>query len=91
MAIGLAQRDVGPETNRSEKEKTYQDCQRFKRAFVERHGSTLCSDLLGCNIGTPEGLAQARREGLFQLRCTKLVRDAVEIVEGILKSAPAPR
>jgi C_GCAxxG_C_C family probable redox protein len=84
MAIGLAQRGIGPAENRSEKEKTYEASRRFMRAFEERNGSTLCLELLGCNIGTPEGLAEARQKGLFQSRCAKLVRDAVEIVEDML-------
>lgn len=84
MALGLAQRGIGPEENRSEKEKTYEAAQRFMRAFEERNGSTLCSELLGCDISTPEGLAEARQKGLFRSRCTKLVRDALEILEGML-------
>ena len=90
MAIGLAQRGISPEVNRSEKEKTYEVCRRFMRAFEERNGSTLCSELLGFNISTPEGLAEARREGLFQSRCPKLVRDAVELVQGMLPDAYGP-
>ncbi len=88
MAIGLAQQGISPETNRSEKEKTYEVCQRFMRAFEERNGSTLCSELLGCDLSTPEGLAKAHQEGLFHSRCTKLVRDAVEIVESMLLAVP---
>ena len=57
------------------------------RAFEDRNGSTLCSELPGCNIGTPEGLAEALREGLFQSRCAKLVRDAVEIVQSMFHDA----
>jgi len=84
MAIGLTQSDISPEKNRFEKEKTYEVCRRFMRAFEERNGSTLCSELLGCDISTPEGLAKAHQEGLFDSRCTKFVRDAVEIVESML-------
>jgi len=83
MAIGLAQRGISPEENRSEKEKTYELCQRFMRAFEERNGSTRCSELLGCDISAPEGRAKAHQEGLHQSRCTKLVREAVEIVESM--------
>jgi C_GCAxxG_C_C family probable redox protein len=90
MTIGLAQRGISPETNRSEKEKTYEVFRRFMRAFEERNGSTLCSELLGCDISTPEGLAKAHREGLHQSRCTKLLRDAVEIVEAMLVAVPSP-
>lgn len=84
MAIGLAQRGVSPEENRAEKEKTYERVRRFMREFADRNGSTVCRDLLGCDISTPEGLEHARQSGLFQSRCPKLVRDAVEIAEGIL-------
>lgn len=84
MAIGLAQRGVSPEENRAEKEKTYERVRRFLREFADRNGSTVCRDLLGCDISTPEGLEHARQSGLFQSRCLKLVRDAVEIAEGIV-------
>jgi C_GCAxxG_C_C family probable redox protein len=87
MAIGLAQRGIGPEENRAEKEKTYEASRRFMRAFAERNGSILCPELLGCNVSTPEGLAEARRRGLFQSRCTKVVRDAVQIVQAMLAGA----
>jgi C_GCAxxG_C_C family probable redox protein len=83
MALGLAQRGIGPAENRSEKEKTYEACRQFLRAFEARNGSIVCAELLGCNIGTPEGLAEAHQKGLFKSRCTKLVRDAVEIVQGM--------
>jgi len=89
MAIGLAQCGISPEENRSEREKTYEASRRLMRAFQERNGSTLCLELLGCDISTAEGLAEARQKGLFQSRCTKLVRDAVEIVQGMLAGAHA--
>jgi hypothetical protein len=53
------------------------------RAFEARNGSLLCRDLLGCDISTPEGHDRARAENLFQLRCKKFVRDAVEIAEAL--------
>ena len=84
MALGLTQRGITPEENRSQRDKIYEASRRFMRAFEERNSSTLCPDLLGCNVSTQEGLAEARQKGLFQLRCTKLVRDAVQIVEGML-------
>lgn len=87
MAIGLAQRGISPEINRSEKEKTYEVCQRFMRAFEKRNGSTLYGELLACDISAPEGLAKARQQGLFQTRCTGLVRDAVDIVQDMFASA----
>ena len=87
MAIGLAQRGISPAENRSEKERTYDACREFMRTFEVRNGSTLCLELLGCDISTPEGLAQARQKGLFRSRCSKFVRDAVEIVESMPAAA----
>jgi len=84
MALGLAQSSVGAEENRAAKEKTYERARRLLREFAERNHSTLCLDLLGCDISTPEGLEHARQAGLFKTRCTPLVRDAVELAERIL-------
>ena len=84
MGLGLAQTGVSPEQNRSEKEKTYARVQRFMREFAARHGSTHCLHLLGCDISTAEGLSFARQNGLFQSRCTRLVRDATELAAAIL-------
>ena len=84
MAIGLEQPSVSPEENKGGYEKTYESAQKLMREFAGRNGSICCRDLLGCDIGTPEGLQEARRDGLFQTRCTKFVRDAVEIVDQIV-------
>jgi C_GCAxxG_C_C family probable redox protein len=84
MAIGMAQRSVSPEENRAEKEKTYELVREFMRRFEARHGSTVCAELLGCDISTGDGLAKARQEGLFQSRCPELVRSAVEVFEEML-------
>lgn len=93
MAIGLAQQDVSPAGNKSAKEVTYQACRKFMQLFEDRNGSSVCVDLLGCDISTAEGLAEARQKALFESRCTKLLRDAVEIVQELLpevqsRSAP---
>jgi C_GCAxxG_C_C family probable redox protein len=90
MAIGLAQSEIDPERNRSEKERTCERSRRFMRAFEERSGSTLCSELLGCDISTPEGMERARLEGLFQSRCTNLVRNAVEMVQDMFAEPSVP-
>jgi C_GCAxxG_C_C family probable redox protein len=87
MAIGLAQSGIDPETNRVEKDKTYDVCRRFMQAFEERNGSTVCSALLDCDISTPEGFA-IHQQGAHRPRCTQLVRDAVDIVESMVGSAP---
>ncbi|MGC8793489.1 MAG: C-GCAxxG-C-C family protein [Bryobacteraceae bacterium] len=84
MALGLAQPSVSPDDNRVEKEKTYQRCRRFLRLFEQRHGSVICRDLVGCDLSTPEGLAEAHSTNLTAQRCPPYVRSAVELALELL-------
>jgi len=69
----------------SSKEKTYAMVRQAAAMFGERNGGcTDCRDLLGCDVGTPEGLAEAKEKKLFKTSCRKFVRDAVDILEEIL-------
>ena len=54
------------------------------KRFEARNGSTLCRELLGYDIGTPEGMQLIREKGLFTSLCPKLVAAATEIVEQFL-------
>jgi C_GCAxxG_C_C family probable redox protein len=92
MALGMTQAGVDPEANRSAREATTGICRQFMREFEQRNGSTVCRELLDCDISTPEGLA-IHRQGVHRQLCTKLVRDAVEIVESLLPplNPPQPR
>ena len=81
MVLGLKYGD--PRSNAEAKERTYEAVREFSRLFKERHGSILCRKLLGCDIGTPEGMAEAKNKDLFKTICSTLVRDAAEILEGL--------
>lgn len=85
MAIGLK---YGNASNwRAEdkaKENTYLLTVKFVDEFKSRNGSILCKDLLGCNLSTPGGRKLAEEKDLFNTLCPKLVRDAAEIIEGVL-------
>jgi C_GCAxxG_C_C family probable redox protein len=81
MALGL--KYGNPESNAEAKGRTYEAVREFSRLFKERHGSILCRKLLGCDIGTPEGMAEAKNKDLFNTLCATLVRDAAEILEGM--------
>ena len=56
----------------------------FVRRFKSRNGSTVCRELLDCDISTPEGLKSIKAKNLFLTKCPKYVRDAAEIVEELL-------
>lgn len=72
-----------------QKARTYRLVEELTKAFEARNGSTQCTDLLGCDITTPEGLAQARERNRFACLCPKMVQDAAEILEDILAKNPS--
>jgi C_GCAxxG_C_C family probable redox protein len=66
------------------KDKTYAIVQDFVRRFKSKHGTVRCNDLLGCDIGTPEGQKIIEEKKLHQTLCEKLIQDAVEILDSVL-------
>ena len=56
----------------------------FQQSFASRHGSTICRELLGCDVSTEEGHNQAKEQGLFDRRCPGYVRDAAVILQELL-------
>ncbi len=68
-------------TDRGAKEATYTLARKFMDEFALQHQSIDCPGLLGCDIGTPQGMQQAREQGLFKSRCPEYVKDAVQILE----------
>ena len=53
--------------------------------FAESCGTYLCREILQCNPGTEEGLAYARKNGLFVDICPDVIGKAVDILEEIIK------
>ena len=70
--------------DREAKEKTYQLVREFAERFKTRNASVVCRDLLGCDISTPEGFEEVKRKGRHTTVCAKMVRDAGDILEGLL-------
>ncbi|MBP9024239.1 MAG: C_GCAxxG_C_C family protein [Spirochaetes bacterium] len=63
----------------SSHERTYKIINRFIDKFTEKNGSINCFELLKCK------LPEAKQKGLFSSLCSNYVRDAAEIVDGLLK------
>lgn len=63
----------------------YDKIKEFTERFRQRNGTVTCSVLLGVDMSTPEGVAQAKEQGLFGTRCPQMVKDAAEILEEILR------
>lgn len=83
MALGL--KHAGTSSDREAKEAIYARIREFAERFRERNGSLPCRDLLGCDISTPGGMQHAKDTGAFTKICPKVVRDACEILEEMLK------
>ncbi len=83
MVIGLkyGMTEAG---DRKAKDTTYEVADRFMREFSARYGSIRCRDLLGCEIGTPSGMEEARSKGLFKTLCPGFVRHAVAILQTLV-------
>ncbi|MHC4294493.1 MAG: C-GCAxxG-C-C family protein [Planctomycetota bacterium] len=79
MAIGLGRKKM------KDRNEVYDEARRFLEEFEGRNGSVKCSELIGCDISTPEGMKHARDENLFKTVCPPLIRSAVEILEEMLK------
>lgn len=83
MVLGLAESGPDPLALVS-KVRVYGLVQDLMRQFEALHQTTSCRELLGCEIGTPEGYQEAQRLDLFQTRCPDYVADAVQILEEML-------
>lgn len=68
--------------------KSHEKTNRLVREFVDKfksvNGSIVCRELLGCDLSTPDGLKTFVDKKLRDGICTKLVRNAAEIVEQLL-------
>ena len=85
MVIGLLHGRTKAEDQET-KEKAYALVAELTEQFRQRNGSFKCRELLGCDLGTPEGRQFAQDHGLSATRCVEFVRDAAELVERMLGS-----
>ena len=83
LAIGLKHgRDRAEDA--AARDRTYALVNEFIARFSARHGQLKCRDLLGCDIGTAEGMKQAEARKLHQTKCEDFVRDAAAFLEELL-------
>lgn len=83
MVIGLRHAKTRKDDDDS-RERAYALGQELMDAFRERNGSLLCREILGADVGTPEGVAEVRKKDLFRTVCPKFVRDAGDLLEELL-------
>lgn len=83
MVLGLLRGKNGCDKPEDRKE-VYAAMREFNSLFESRTGSLKCKELLGCDVGTTEGLETAQREGLYLKICPDMVKAAVEILDEIM-------
>lgn len=83
MAIGLlySKTRAGEDAQKME---GYALVRKFSERFAALHGTTDCGALLGVDLSTSEGIAEAVANKLFETRCPIYVNDAVQILEDLL-------
>lgn len=81
LALGLARDDADEERARRD---SYDAVGDLIRRFEERHGSSLCRDLLGEDMSTDEGRRRIRERRLTEQICPGLVRSAAEILADLV-------
>jgi arsenate reductase len=89
MVLGLQY--GGVTADREAKEAIYAHIREFARRFNARNGSSVCRELLGCDISDAEGFRRAQESGVFTGVCPKFVRDACEILEDMRRSTTSER
>jgi len=82
MVLGLLK---GEDVNSNDelKASSYGAVKDLTRDFMAAYKSTRCSDLLGCDLNTPEGAARFKEERMIENICAPCVKKAVEIVEDL--------
>jgi len=83
LVIGLKYGKTTDTDQLADKE-TFQRVAGFCQEFKARHRHLGCSQLLGVDMGTLEGVKEAEKLGLFTKRCPAYVRSAAEILDTIL-------
>lgn len=83
MVLGLKY-GQGEKDTENTKEDIYRITRQFLSEFEEKNGSTLCKELLTCDINTSEGIKKAMDEGFFTTICPRVVKNAAMLLEKLL-------
>ncbi len=84
MVLGslYGQYDIADTASR---ETAYSVTDRMLEDFASVSGSYRCNDLLGCDVSTAEGMDYAREHELFAEFCPRMIANAVDILEQIIR------
>jgi C_GCAxxG_C_C family probable redox protein len=83
MVIGVYNSQLYPD-NLNRKEKSYAMIQEFNARFTAEHKTTVCKDLINCDLSTPEGRAEAKARQLHETICEGCMATSIRILNDIL-------
>jgi C_GCAxxG_C_C family probable redox protein len=83
MVVGMKHGRVRVDDEEA-KTRCYKAAGEFMTQFKNIYGSVQCTDLLGCDLSSEQGMQQARERGLFNTLCANFVRDAAGILHRLL-------
>ena len=63
---------------------SYSMIQDFNSKFLEIHGTSICRELLNCDLTTKEGLEFMHKHDLSKNVCEKCIRSSVHLIEELI-------
>jgi C_GCAxxG_C_C family probable redox protein len=84
MVIGLMYGQYEPD-DRESKEKTYSLVKSFIQSFREANGTSLCSELTGCDLTSESGVKKFNEEKIKENVCLRCINDAIGLLEDIIE------
>ncbi len=83
LVLGMARGMQAPEEQEA-KERTYAMVRELAGRFRQANGALGCRELLGVDIGTPQGMAEAKARDAFDTQCAGYIASAVGMLEQML-------
>jgi len=71
--------------NVEKKDKMYAMIQNINKMFVDIHGTSLCRELLNCDLKTEEGQKFVHENNLHEVVCEKCISSAINILEELIE------
>lgn len=81
MVLGLKY-GMEDSARQEDKQLTYGKVREFIARFERLNGTTRCSELLGCDVSTPEGFEEAQSK---KTECERFIAEAGQILEELLE------
>lgn len=83
MIFGLANTDA--EDNPEKVANTYAMVQQFHKRYTEDKGTTVCKELINCDLNTEEGQNHFKTNNLKKNICEGCIRHSVKLINSMLR------